>query len=62
MTSSQEQAEFEANWFAASFLMPTDHFRSSWDQLNGNLYLLSDRYGVTPTQVNYRAKSLGLIK
>lgn len=60
MTPSEERAEYEANWFAAGFLMPSDHFRSSWEHLKGNVNLLSERYAVTPTQIMSRAKSLGL--
>lgn len=56
-----QQAEFEAEWFAYSFLMPTEHFRNAWKEYGGNLLRLSQLYDVSPTRVHNRARSLSLI-
>ncbi|MEM6277262.1 MAG: ImmA/IrrE family metallo-endopeptidase [Pseudomonadota bacterium] len=48
------RCEWEANWFASAFLMPEAEFREAFE--NGTA---SETFGVTPSAVRVRAKSLG---
>lgn len=54
------RVEWEANWFAAGFLMPADQFRTAWVDLNGVLGELADRFGVSTEAARIRAETLGL--
>lgn len=54
------RVEWEANWFASAFLMPTNDFRTSWQFYSGQLPLIAARYMVSPRAVEVRAQSLGL--
>jgi hypothetical protein len=54
------QVEYEANWFAAAFLMPTDIFRQKHKEFDGNQLRLADYFKVSSQAVSVRAKSLGL--
>lgn len=58
---SWQQAEFEANWFAASFLMPTEPFKEWWKAYNGNVLRMSEKFDVSPTNIIARARSLELL-
>lgn len=53
-------AEYEANWFAASFLMPDDAFGLCYTDSGGDLSVVADRFDVSLTAASVRAKSLGL--
>lgn len=53
--------EWEANWFAAGFLMPEEIFRNEFQRSMGNLSLLAERFGVSMEAARVRAQSLGLI-
>ncbi|MBF0373097.1 MAG: ImmA/IrrE family metallo-endopeptidase [Alphaproteobacteria bacterium] len=53
-----KRCEWEANWFAAAFLMPAGPFRKIWDQSNGNLHTLSQHFMVSPAAAENRIKSL----
>lgn len=55
---SQKRAEWEANWFAAAFLMPKDNFTADYKALG--LASVAAKYGVSTTAAEIRAKSLGL--
>lgn len=55
-----DQAEREANWFAAAFLMPEKEFRADYEQTSGNHSLLSSKYQVSRAASEIRAKVLGL--
>lgn len=55
-----DQAEREANWFAAAFLMPTDQFIQDYRELDGDEFALSSKYQVSRAAVEVRAKVLGL--
>lgn len=51
------RCEWEANWFAASFLMPEEEFRAAYrDDHNG----AAEVFGVSPSAISIRARSLGL--
>lgn len=51
-----QRCEWEANWFASAFLMPSDEFRSAY--FSGNA---ADKFGVTQAAVEVRAKNLGIL-
>lgn len=53
-----ERAEWEANWFAAGFLMPADLFRDKARELNDNQ--LATYFDVSEAAVNVRKKTLGI--
>ena len=55
-----DRAEIEANWFAASFLMPKDEFLQAYRDANGDVSLVANRFGVSTSAVSVRAKSLGV--
>lgn len=55
-----DHAEFEANWFAAAFLMPADMFREKHRELSRDLFALADYFGVSPQVAQTRAESLNL--
>lgn len=55
---SQKRAEWEANWFAAGFLMPSEHFIVDYKAMG--LAGVAAKYGVSATAAEIRAKSLGL--
>lgn len=55
-----DRIEWEANWFAAAFLMPADEFRKEYTRLAGDIELLARQFGVSPSAADVRAKALGL--
>lgn len=54
-----ERAEWEADWFAASLLMPEPEFRRHWKK-NPNPRYLASRFLVSPYVAELWAKTLGL--
>lgn len=54
-----DQAEWEANWFAASFLMPEKEFTKDC-QKGMQPYSIAVKYGVSEAAAEVRMKSLGL--
>ena len=52
------RAEWEANWFAAAFLMPSDEFIARYQ--SGGLSPAALRFKVSVPAAKIRAKSLGL--
>lgn len=52
--------EWEANWFAAAFLMPEKAFRAAYNEFEGDINLLSAAFAVSAKAAEVRAKSLGL--
>lgn len=55
-----DRAEIEANWFAASFLMPEGRFKETFHETDGDLVELAAQFGVSLSAATVRAKSLGL--
>lgn len=57
------RTEWEANWFAASFLMPEQAFHEQWKELGGssNISFIAEAFGVTDAAARIRAKNLGLL-
>lgn len=54
--------EWEANTFAAAFLLPKEKFESTWEELNGNESAIAARFGVSTSVVKIRAERLKLKK
>ncbi len=54
----QQRAEWEANWFAAAFLMPSEDFFKAFDE--GGLSMAAEVCGVSHVAAEIRAKRLGL--
>nr|WP_233285917.1 ImmA/IrrE family metallo-endopeptidase [Bradyrhizobium brasilense] len=57
----QQRAEWEANWFAAAFLMPQAKFSSTYWSCGANLPAVASRFGVSLPAAEVRAKTLGLV-
>jgi predicted transcriptional regulator len=55
-----DRIEWEANWFAAAFLMPEQEFRDCFDRLGGNIRAVASAFGVSSAAAEVRAKGLGL--
>lgn len=54
------RVEWEANWFAAGFLMPADAYRTAWVDTSGVVGELANRFGVSTDAARIRAQTLGL--
>lgn len=52
--------EYEANWFAAGFLMPAAKFRCKYNKLDRNIDLVAALFRVSTQACKTRAKVLGL--
>ncbi len=59
-STDDTRAEWEANWFAAGFLMPEDLFRKQWKELNGSLYRMSAFFMVSEKAIEIRRGVLGI--
>ncbi|MBR5965376.1 MAG: ImmA/IrrE family metallo-endopeptidase [Treponema sp.] len=57
-----DEAEKEANSFAAAFLMPEDRVRKLFSEKDGNISALADAFKVSLTAMNWRCINLGLKK
>ena len=57
-----DEAEKEANSFAAAFLMPEKMLRKLYAEKDGNLSALADAFKVSLTAMNWRCINLGLKK
>jgi Zn-dependent peptidase ImmA (M78 family) len=55
-----DRIEWEANWFAAAFLMPAEQFTNRYNELDGNLSQIADEFGVSLAAAEVRARGLGL--
>lgn len=55
----KKRAEWEANWFAAAFLMPREAFTEVFN--DGGIALIQSEFDVSSAAAETRAKSLGLI-
>lgn len=53
------RAEWEANWFAAGFLMPEEKFKTKMSK--HKLSAVADYFGVSEAAAKVRAKSLGFL-
>lgn len=50
--------EWEANWFAAAFLMPAKDFNEAWSQSSGDLESVAAKFLVSTKAVDVRRRSL----
>lgn len=55
-----DRIEWEANWFAAAFLMPADQFRTRYHESGGSLIDLASQFDVSLAATEIRARDLGL--
>lgn len=56
-----DRIEWEANWFAAAFLMPEKEFRDSFAVAGGNLDIVANQFSVSTSAAEVRAKGLNLV-
>jgi Zn-dependent peptidase ImmA (M78 family) len=54
------RVEWEANWFAAAFLMPEAEFKKKFAEVEGDIISVTSVYGVSTTAASIRAQTLGL--
>ena len=59
LTEENRENEKEANWFAASLLMPEKLIKKYYS-MTKDIDVLSTLFGVSPTAVYFRLKNLGL--
>ena len=52
--------EWEANWFAAAFLMPREKFIEKCDEFNSDNFELSLYFNVSESAIKIRKKDLGI--
>lgn len=55
-----QRVEWEANWFAAAFLMPSDRFREEFSRCGGDISRIALLFGVSDSAAEVRANQLGL--
>lgn len=55
-----DRVEWEANWFAAAFLMSSTAFREKFEQSGGNINHIAAAFCVSSAAAEIRARSLGL--
>lgn len=55
------RVEWEANWFAAAFLMPQGDYRAAFERYGGQIPALASRYLVSLRAAQVRAVALGLV-
>lgn len=59
LRKGSERIEWEANWFAAAFLMPRSKFEKAFKK-QGNISAIANIFGVSPQAAEVRAKQLDL--
>lgn len=58
---NQQRAEWEANWFAAAFLMPAKTFTEKFNELGEDLASVARLFDVSQQSATIRAQSLGIL-
>jgi Zn-dependent peptidase ImmA (M78 family) len=61
LRKGSNRIEWEANWFAAAFLMPAAAFRASHTALGKDVARIAKQYNVSQRAVEIRVQDLGLI-
>ena len=61
INASNDRAEWEANWFAAGFLMPKSEFEKKFDELNGHPVALARHFRVSVQSAEIQAKNYGKV-
>lgn len=56
------RVEWEANWFAAAFLMPSEAFKKSFAEYDGDLVDVAEEFDVSIRAAQIRAKSFKLLE
>ena len=56
-----DRVEWEANWFAAAFLMPERDFRATCDRYSNDAAIVAARYLVSVRAAEVRMSALGLV-
>lgn len=56
-----KRIEWEANWFAAAFLMPSLDFKKVYEAKAGDLWQIANHFRVSTKAAEVRAKDLGLL-
>ena len=52
--------EWQANWFAASFLMPAKEFKAALKKTDANIFTVAKKFNVSIAAAFTRAKALRL--
>jgi len=52
--------EWEANWFATGFLVPSSSFKKAFDECGGDIWQLAARFKVSSQTIQLRIKELNL--
>lgn len=60
LRKDSDRVEWEANWFAAAFLMPAASFTQLFSETDGDVSALASAYCVSQAAADVRARSLGL--
>ncbi len=60
MREGSDRVEWEANWFAAGFLLPATRFKSDWRKAKGDIGRLIHLYQVSGFAIELRQEYLGL--
>jgi Zn-dependent peptidase ImmA (M78 family) len=60
LRKGSKRIEWEANWFAAAFLMPAGPFRDAYETHPGDYWTIAEKFGVSPRAAEVRAEDLGL--
>jgi Zn-dependent peptidase ImmA (M78 family) len=60
LRKDSDRVEWEANWFAAAFLMPHEQFSARYAACSGDVDEVADSFGVSRPAAEIRARSLGL--
>jgi Zn-dependent peptidase ImmA (M78 family) len=61
LSTEDKREEQQANWFAASLLMPRDIVEGYWRALPGDIRTIASIFRVSPLAMEYRLKNLGLL-
>jgi len=57
--AENQREEWEANWFAASFLMPEEKFKAAYGRHGGDFSAIAEEFGVSRKAAKVRAKATG---
>lgn len=61
LRKGSDRIEWEANWFAAAFLMPRDAFEAVYNEVGGDIWQVAERFKVSTRAAQVRAADLGLV-
>ncbi|MBV8979245.1 MAG: ImmA/IrrE family metallo-endopeptidase [Alphaproteobacteria bacterium] len=55
------RVEWEANWFAAGFLMPRSAFKTAFEREKSHIGRVAEHFRVSPAAAYVRARAIGLV-